>query len=118
MELEDDLTSPKLIKQIKSVIDLKILTEYNDPDLSTPTEDIPEFKRPSKTCKSTEFVQIHNKLSELDLGKKKLTIEDFLIGRQLGKGSYAKVNLAKNKITNAVIALKAIEKKFIEKVPF
>jgi hypothetical protein len=48
--------------------------------------------------------------------KKKLNIEDFEISFTLGKGSYAKVVLAKNKKTDKYFALKIIDKKFLKKV--
>lgn len=47
---------------------------------------------------------------------KKNTIKDFDISLLLGKGSYAKVVLAKNIYTNKLYALKVIDKSFLAKV--
>lgn len=47
---------------------------------------------------------------------KKNTIKDFDISFLLGKGSYAKVVLAKNIYTNKLYALKVIDKSFLAKV--
>lgn len=48
--------------------------------------------------------------------KKKISIEDFEISYVLGKGSYAKVVLARNIHTLKVFALKIIDKKFLKRV--
>ncbi len=48
--------------------------------------------------------------------KKKLSIEDFEVSFTLGKGSYAKVVLAKNKNSQKLYALKIIDKKFLKRV--
>jgi len=48
--------------------------------------------------------------------KKKWSLENFEIIRKLGKGSYAKVSLAKNIKTGELFAIKEIEKYFVEKV--
>jgi hypothetical protein len=60
-----------------------------------------------------------NKINEEkkeDKDKKKLSIEDFEISFTLGKGSYAKVVLAKNKKSQKLYALKIIDKKFLKRV--
>lgn len=48
--------------------------------------------------------------------KKKPSIDDFEISFVLGKGSYAKVVLAKNKNSEKFYALKIIDKKFLKRV--
>lgn len=48
--------------------------------------------------------------------RKKISIEDFEISYVLGKGSYAKVVLAKNIHTLKIFALKIIDKKFLKRV--
>ena len=48
--------------------------------------------------------------------RKKISIEDFEIFYVLGKGSYAKVVLAKNIHTLKTFALKIIDKKFLKRV--
>ena len=48
--------------------------------------------------------------------KKKITVEDFEMLHKLGKGAYAKVYLARNRTTEELVAIKIIDKKFVEKV--
>ncbi len=48
--------------------------------------------------------------------KRKISIEDFEISYILGKGSYAKVVLAKNISSLKDYALKIIDKKFLKRV--
>jgi 3-phosphoinositide dependent protein kinase-1 len=47
--------------------------------------------------------------------KKKISIQDFEIIKTIGKGSYAKVVLARNIHNNRLFAIKIIDKKFLEK---
>jgi hypothetical protein len=54
--------------------------------------------------------------SSTDSPKKKNTIKDFEISFLLGKGSYAKVVLAKNIYTNKLYSLKVIDKGFLANV--
>lgn len=58
---------------------------------------------------------INNELENLS-PKKKIGIEDFEVIYVLGKGSYAKVVLAKNIYTNKISALKIMDKKFLKRV--
>lgn len=46
---------------------------------------------------------------------KKMSISDFLLIKNLGKGSYGKVIMAKHNISNKCYAIKVIDKAFIEK---
>ncbi len=46
---------------------------------------------------------------------KKMTISDYLLIKNLGKGSYGKVLMAKHLISNKYYAIKVIDKAFIEK---
>jgi serine/threonine protein kinase len=45
---------------------------------------------------------------------KKMTISDFLLIKNLGKGSYGKVLMAKHALSNKCYAIKVIDKAFIE----
>lgn len=70
---------------------------------------------------SLKHFKSSNELSnipKIEQVKKKLSYEDFEIIRQLGKGSYGTVFLAKYRINNEIVALKTIEKRFVEKVLF
>ena len=57
-----------------------------------------------------------NETNDTIIVKKKYSIEDFEIINKIGKGSFAKVYLARNKNNNKLVALKAVDKQFIEKV--
>ena len=70
-----------------------------------------ETSNNSNSTIDTEKKQIHSKV----IISKKLSMEDFKIIRNLGKGSYAKVVYAKNVNNNKNYALKIIDKTLIER---
>jgi RAC serine/threonine-protein kinase len=49
-------------------------------------------------------------------GKKRLSIKDFEQLKQLGKGSFAEVYLARNMSNNKLLAIKILDKYFMHKV--
>lgn len=70
-----------------------------------------EAQNTSNSTSDTE----KNKKDHLKSSPKKMTINDFKIIRNLGKGSYAKVISAKNIHNNKNYAIKIIDKTFIER---
>ncbi len=83
-----------------------------------------KFKNKISPSKSENSVSIYDPDEEnvliidssTDSPKKKNSIRDFEISLLLGKGSYAKVVLAKNIYNNKYYALKVIDKSFLAKV--
>jgi serine/threonine protein kinase len=72
------------------------------------------LKSLSSTKSNDETIYILE--SPKDSPRKRNNINDFDILNILGRGSYAKVVLAKNIYTGDLYAIKIIDKKFLEKV--
>jgi len=109
---EDVDYQQKINKTTKFTNNPKTITIVEPESNQLEGEDI-NINPPSKTCKSSYTLKTFKPIEQI---QKKVSLEDFEVLRQLGKGSYAKVYLARNKNSNLLVALKAVEKRFIEKV--
>ena len=76
-------------------------------------EKIMEITLKLEKALSTPKLDIQKNFS--DNSPKKITINDYLLIKNLGKGSYAKVISAKNIHTGKIYAIKVIDKAFIER---
>lgn len=95
----------------ESILPITINTCMNA-SFFTKSEDFPPISS-ERVSKITKMLFAE---SECVSPKKKQTIKDFEIMQTLGKGSYAKVVLAKHLHSKKLYAVKVIDKQFLTKV--
>ncbi|CAN9511846.1 unnamed protein product [Ophioblennius macclurei] len=93
----------------------KPASQLTQPKTHMPTENAESTKPPSE---STKLEKPQSKPAKSDQGSsssKRWNLEDFDIGRPLGKGKFGNVYLARERQTKFILALKVLFKKQLEK---
>lgn len=75
----------------------------------------PSFQRPVLQCLHLLLGRLPRECAPSSFCLRKVTIDDFDIGRPLGKGKFGNVYLAKVKKLQAIVALKVLFKSQMEK---
>lgn len=121
-ESEDTIEETILNEMKRNFLNKDIIEKKISCDMSTNlnTEESKTKCSPENSCiiinKESKDTENNNNKEESVSPRKKISIEDFEISYVLGKGSYAKVVLAKNIHSLKVFALKIIDKKFLKRV--
>lgn len=120
----EDTIDEAILNEMKKKFLNKDKNEKKISDISTNlnTEESKTKSSPDNSCivndniNSKEKENNNDNKEECVSPRKKISIEDFEISYVLGKGSYAKVVLAKNIHNLKIFALKIIDKKFLKRV--
>ncbi|XP_013860221.1 aurora kinase A [Austrofundulus limnaeus] len=93
----------------------KPVTQQNQPKTQVPSANPGITKPPSESAKLEKPQNNPAKNDRISLSKKPWSLEDFDIGRPLGKGKFGNVYLARERQTKFILALKVLFKNQLEK---
>ncbi|XP_015257746.1 PREDICTED: aurora kinase A [Cyprinodon variegatus] len=93
----------------------KPVSQQNQPKTQTPSSNSDQANPPADLAKQEKQQHKPAKNSEASSSKKPWSLENFDIGRPLGKGKFGNVYLARERQTKFILALKVLFKKQLEK---
>ncbi|XP_007548437.1 aurora kinase A [Poecilia formosa] len=93
----------------------KPVSQHNQPKTHVPAGHSDSTKPPSEPAKQEKPQTKPAKTSQASSSKKPWSLENFDIGRPLGKGKFGNVYLARERQTKFILALKVLFKKQLEK---
>lgn len=118
ISLDDSILTIKKKKKVLKKIDLKTassITHVDDPSSNKPNIFTIEGENSNANFSCETEKEMQDWITKLQLAMKgsqnvDVSINDFLILKDIGKGSYGKVQLVKHKATNKIFAMKTLSK--------